>query len=93
MFYDDWDPDRMMNGSTYGGMYGGGVVMLLVMVLLIALVSLAVYLAVRMASHHAPPARRVEPGATTAIDVLDQRLARGEITPDEYRETRPLLGA
>jgi putative membrane protein len=29
--------------------------------------------------------------AATALDLLDQRLASGEITPKEYRERRDLL--
>src|SRR5689334_3782843 len=93
---DDWDPDRMMGGSS--GMYGGGLVMLLLVLLLVGLAAAVAVWAVR-ATQRDP--QQAHPGATTVPtllagaasprDLLDQRLARGEITPEEYGTTRRLL--
>jgi uncharacterized membrane protein len=40
-----------------------------------------------------PPAtgRMVEPPAPSPREILDLRLARGEISPEEYSTARPLL--
>lgn len=35
--------------------------------------------------------RRVQPTAPPAKQILDERLARGEITPEEYRRLRDLM--
>jgi putative membrane protein len=89
MTSDRWN--RMMHGS--GGMtYGGFWLMLLVGLLLVALLGLAIYVALR-----AVDARPLASGPTTGPasptprEVLDLRLARGEISPEEYSAARPLL--
>lgn len=70
---------------------GWGVVMGVFMVVaVVALVALVVWL-VRStsASHtHGHPGQQLE----TPRQVLDRRLAMGEVTPDEYRERVALLG-
>jgi putative membrane protein len=75
MYYDRMD----------GGSGGGWVVMLVIMILLIALAAVAVWFFVTNARRHAAGASSpsTRPSAT---DLLDERLARGEISPDEYRE-------
>jgi putative membrane protein len=75
MYYDHMD----------GGNGGGWVVMLVVMILLIALAAVAVWFFVTNARPHTAgaPTQSSRPSAT---DLLDERLARGEISPDEYRE-------
>ncbi len=50
----------------------------------IALIALGIFAVVRFTQR--PADRRNDPKA-----ILDQRLARGEITPDEYRERLDLL--
>lgn len=99
---DRWDPDRMMNGWDGDMMDGSGVwVMVLVTVLLVALVATVLVVVVRAASPTAPPPTLPGmPGAgpptmsapLTARDVLDLRLARGEITRAQYAEMRHDLG-
>jgi uncharacterized membrane protein len=83
----------MMSGS--GGMaYGGIWLMFLVGLVLVVLLGVAVFLALRAGNFQpSPPARMAEPTAQSARDVLDLRLARGEITPEEYSNARPLLDA
>jgi len=81
----------MMNGS--GGMsYGGFWLMLLVGVFLVALLGVAIYVALRAVNPQPPtPGRTAEPAAPSPREVLDLRLARGEISPEEYGAVRPLL--
>jgi uncharacterized membrane protein len=89
MASDRWD--RMMNGS--GGMsYGGFWLMVLIGIFLVALLGVAIYVALR-AINPQPSAsgHRVEPTAPSPREVLDLRLARGEISPEEYNTARPLL--
>ena len=92
MFTDDWGPDRMMDGSYGGGMYGGAWLMLVVGLLVLVVVVTTILLATRLLTTQQPG-----PAPTAAVgsprDLLDQRLARGEITPEEYRATRSLLEA
>ncbi len=90
MFTEDgWDPNDMMNGS-----YGGGFWMMAILgLLLVALLGTTIYLVLRgtglgrtdmgLSAHTSPGSPR---------DVLDQRLARGEISPEEYSSIRTLLG-
>jgi uncharacterized membrane protein len=94
MFAEDWGPDRMMNGHYDGGgmMYGGAWLMLGLGFVVVALLVALLVLMVRM-SAGVPPvgAARVSGPAATPRELLDLRLARGEISPEDYRATRPLL--
>jgi len=89
MASDRWD--RMMNGS--GGMtYGGVWLMFLLGLFLVVLLGAAFYVALRAVT--APPSasgRTVEPLAPSPREVLDLRLAHGEISAEEYSTARPLL--
>jgi putative membrane protein len=71
-----------------GHMSGAGwFAMILVLLLLVALVVAAVYAFIRIK-------RAGDPGTTTrtsARRLLDERFARGEIDPDDYRVRRELL--
>lgn len=95
MFTDDWGPDRMMNGSYGSGMYGGAWMMLVVGFLLLAVVVTTIVLVARLAGpqQSPPPGATAAPSVGSPRDILDQRLARGEITPEDYRATRALLEA
>jgi len=80
MYYDHMD----------GGDGGGWIVMLIIMILLIALAAVAVRFFVTNARPRigGAPSPSARPSAT---DLLDERLARGEIDPDEYRERKAAL--
>lgn len=92
MWNDDWDSNGMMNGSTYGGAW----MMVLLSLILVAGLALTVVLAMRMAGprhfEQRDTGRRIDPVAGSPRDALDQRLARGEISEEEYRAARSLLG-
>jgi putative membrane protein len=68
---------------------GWGVVMMLLALLFMALVVVGVVFLVRPSSSAEPPERRPDGGR--ALDVLDERFARGEIDRDEYEERRRVL--
>ncbi|AUI52030.1 DUF1707 domain-containing protein [Arthrobacter crystallopoietes] len=87
-----------MNAEWFlvGGAWLFGLVLLMVVVLLAVMVVRAFVTATRggqepfllhpAATHHAPPPRSV------ARQILDQRLAHGRITLDEYQERLRVLG-
>ena len=78
--------DHMDNGWHWG-------MPALMLVALVAVVALAVWF-VRSgsASHvHAPHPSGGAP-TETPMQILDRRLAQGEIAPDEYREPAAILG-
>jgi putative membrane protein len=79
-----WDDGHMDSGWGFAMALG----MLGVLVLLVAVVVVAVVWATR--SSHATGTPAASPTAGTpapgsAKQILDERLARGEIEPDEYR--------
>jgi putative membrane protein len=83
-----YGPEHMMWGGGYGMIFGP-----LVMILVLAAVIATVVLLVRWlggpsygaaSPHHAPPGR-------TALDILKERFARGEIEKEEFEERRRLL--
>lgn len=75
----------MMWGPWDGGWWGFG--MGLGMLLFLALIVVGIVLLVR--STVTPPEPRRE--GKTALDILDERFARGEIDRQEYEERRALL--
>ncbi len=81
----------MMRGSD-GMTYGGFWLMFLIGLLLVVLIALATYVVLRAVNAQPattpPPAGGVTPSPR---EVLDLRLARGEISPEDYSATRPLL--
>jgi uncharacterized membrane protein len=60
--------------------------MLLALIVFAAVVAAAVYVAVRLARADE------EPPVEGAKEVLDRRLASGEISPEEYHERESALG-
>lgn len=73
--------DRMWGGG-FGMMAGGGAVMLLFWIAIIVLVVLAV----RWLSEN-----RGKGGQASPLGILQERLARGEIDPDEYQTRKSAL--
>ena len=77
----------MFDGYHYGMGAGGW---LLMAIFWIALLAIIVWAIVRLV-----PARREErrePLELEPLEILDRRLARGEIDPDEYQQVRSTLG-
>ncbi len=70
----DWNDGHM------GGGNGRGIVVFLCLVLAVAVIAVVVWLVVRR-GHDQPRS-----GLEGARSILAERLARGEIEPDEYRE-------
>ena len=86
-----WGPHHMMwwGGGWYGMIFGP-----LFMILVLAVVLAAAVFIVRSLGgpwqgaappHYPPPGR-------TALDILKERFARGEIDRDEFEERRRVLG-
>lgn len=90
---DNWDPGTMMNGYRGDNMMdGGGWFMMIFGLILLVLTVAAVVWAFRASgSHPTDTSRGVGPVSGSARDVLDQRLARGEISPEDYSASRTLL--
>lgn len=77
----------MMWGTWGNGWWG--FVMGLVMLLFVALLVVGIVVLVRSSSGGAT--RNTEPSGGHALDILDERFARGEIDAKEYEERRRIL--
>jgi putative membrane protein len=87
-------PDRYYGP---GMMWGGGFHMFfgfLMMILGLGIIVVLVVLGVRWlgGSEHSPFRHGARQGAGGALDILKERLARGEIDVAEYEERRRVLG-
>ncbi len=82
---------RNMGGMMGGGMMGGNMMggmmwsMMLGTILILILVIVGVVLLVRLLWN------RVDGGKTDALNILQERFARGEINLEEYQERRSVL--
>jgi putative membrane protein len=74
--------DHMMFGDSYGYGFGGFGMMFLVWATLIV----AAVLVWRLVTHG-----KAGPTADSAMEVLRQRLAKGDIDPEEYEARRKVL--
>jgi putative membrane protein len=83
-----WGPHMMWGGWLH--MFFGFLMMLLFLAILVGLVVLVVRWLGR--SEHSPFRHAPDPGARTPVDILKERLARGEIDVAEYEERRRALG-
>lgn len=69
------------NGFAWGWMWVGGIVLLLILAGLIVLIIRA------FTTDGTPRAPQGGPTSTSAArQIIEERLARGEITPDEFRQ-------
>ena len=84
---DNWGyMDRMHNGS---GAWGAGMG-----ILFLVFIGLAIWLVVRLARHNKVATPLISaPHKETPKDILDRRFANGEITADEYKTAKDLLGS
>ena len=82
----DWGPP-MMWGWGWSGMIFGPLFMLLVLVLVIV----AIVLAVRWSAGPLTPPAHHGPAGRSALDILNERFARGEIDQDEYQSKRRMI--
>jgi putative membrane protein len=72
------DKEQIMYGMGYGGsMFGGGLVMLLLIALVVALVF-----------YWVKPSGGRSTTQKSALDILDERYARGEIEKDEFEQKK-----
>lgn len=61
------------------------------MLLLIAGIILLIWWIVSRSGAQAPPSRDLQPQRGKALDILDERYARGEIGKEEYEERKQAL--
>lgn len=76
------------SGMMYGGGVFGWLVMILVIVLVVA-IGIGVARWLFMGGHHPPSVSAVP--HRSAIEILEERYARGEIDKDEFEEKRRTL--
>jgi putative membrane protein len=83
-----WGPEMMWGGWFH--MFFG----FLMMILFLGIIVVLVVLGVRWlsGSEHSPFRHSPRQGERTALDILKERLARGEIDVAEYEERRRALG-
>ncbi len=74
-------------GFAMGWMWFGGIVLVLILAALIILVIRASATGASSRGVSAPPV-----ATGTALRIAEERLARGEITPDEFRQIAGALG-
>ena len=88
-----YDGDGWMWNHGWGWGWGGWIVMGLLMVVFWAVVITLVVLAIRYftSDRSSAGATRAAPAPSRAEDLLAERLARGEIDADEYRQRMALL--
>lgn len=77
---DDWDH---MSDHMSGWGWGWMAIIWLFLILIVGLVVWAVWAAARRGSAHST--------RNGALAVLEERFARGDISPEEYRERREVL--
>ena len=81
---DYGDGEHMMWGGGMGGMFG--IVMMLIMVALIAAVVALIWRAIN-------PGKQERTSDVSALGILKERFARGEIDQQEYEQRRRVLDA
>lgn len=86
-----YGPMMMMDWTGWGyGMFWGPLFMILVLAAVIA-VTVVIVRGLGGPQSWAPPPHHMPPGRT-ALDILKERYARGEIDKEEFEERRRVLG-
>jgi putative membrane protein len=82
---------HMNNGDHMDGGWGWGMAVLM-LIALVAVVALVVWVVRSSGGAHAQATHAVGGGhAETPMQVLDRRLAAGEVTPEDYKERAAML--
>ncbi len=82
------------NGLWSGGWWGGGWMMIITWVFWLLLIGAGIWLLVTVIRRnsqpqtHPPTPSASLPAGDTALEILKQRYARGEITKEEYDDMR-----
>jgi putative membrane protein len=86
---DRYGPGMMWGGGMFHMFFGS-----LMMILFVAAIVILVVLGVRWlgGGEHSPFRHTPAAGQRTALDILKERLARGEIDVAEYEDRRRALG-
>ncbi len=83
-----WCPGCGMWGGPWGGGWWWGLIMMIFWLLVLVGIVLLVVWLVRQVTRHEPRS-----GASRALEILQERYARGEITREQYEQMRrDLLG-
>lgn len=83
----------MMSGyNGYGSCWAGGwgMGMMIMMVVWVVLIVLGIYALIKWVSHMRPPGshERLGPTEKTAMQMLDERYARGELDREDFLQRR-----
>lgn len=81
-------PRHMWGGAGWG--FGHGAISLLMLLLIVALIGALIFAALR-GSHKHPPQPNSSQEQPNAMQILDERLARGEIDLEDYERRRDAL--
>ena len=92
MHIDGWGMHPGIWGGQGVGLLGGLIGLLLFVGFMVALV-LVVWWIVRQGRSEGPRRPEGAGGSRTALDILDERYARGELSREEYLQAREDLGA
>ncbi len=77
----------MMNYYGYGMMSGWGILMMVLLVILIVIIVYAVIKLVQGGNNSGTTSN----GKDEALEILDQRYAKGELSDEEYQQKKKIL--
>ncbi|WP_218822863.1 SHOCT domain-containing protein [Tistlia consotensis] len=84
-----WDGGTMWGDGWHGWLLGPVMMILVLALVLVGVVVLLRWLVGPLHPHHPPT---YPPAGKSALDILKERFARGEIDKDEFEERRRVLG-
>ncbi len=83
-----YGPGMMWDRGWFGMLFGPLVMIFFFIAVIVLVVAVIRWLTGPSAHHHTSPA---PPAGKTALDILKERFARGEIDKDEFEEKKKLL--